>query len=656
LRGVDVKLRQEDILNVVIGTAGHVDHGKTRLVEALTGTNADRWEEERERGITIDIGFASRELPDGRRVGFIDVPGHERFVRHMIAGAAGVDVVLLVVAADDGVIPQTREHLDVLDLLGAREGVVAVTKIDIDRELAEVAAEEVREFLKGTFLASATVVPCSAATGEGVEEVWRALVEAVARARPREAAGLFRMPVQRVFTREGFGTVLTGVPAAGTARAGDEVEVLPGGGRGRVRGVQAYFREVEVARAGHSTGLNVADLDPASCRRGQVVVPPGTFEPASLLDARLHLLPTARKPLRTGAVVRFHTGTAEVGARVVVLDRKAVAPGEDSLVQLRLDGPVVCARLDRFVVRRPSPALTTGGGAIIGPAERRLRSNRPWAAEEVRAREAASRTDEGFVEHLVEAAPEGSVRDDSLRRKALLPAERTREIVKSLLDSGRVLSFPPGPSYVHAGTLDRLSRRLGEALRDLHSRRPDVPGLDASGASAALGVPPALTEFVLQTGVERGEISRDGSHWRLASHEARLSGDGAALAGRIEARMREAGFAPPSLDELRGELGAGRDEVARVCAFLAREGPLVEAASGTYFHGDAVERVRRFLVGKLSAGDEVTTQEAKAFMGVSRKYMLPLLEHFDSAGLTRRRGDSRVPGPGFERLAGRERR
>ena len=639
-----MKLAPEDITNVIIGTAGHVDHGKTKLVEALTGTNTDRWEEERRRGITIDIGFASRELPDGRRAGFIDVPGHERFIRHMIAGATGVDVVLLVVAADDGVMPQTREHLDIMELLGAREGVVALTKIDLDRELAEIALEEVRDFLKGTFLKDAPVVLVSSVTGEGLDDLWAVLAERVSRAKPKPSEGLFRMPVQRVFIREGFGAILTGVPVSGTVKTGDLVDVLPGGGRGRIRGVQAYFRDVELARAGHSTGLNVANVETRRCRRGQVVVPPDTYEPSALVDARVTLLAAAKGPLATGAQVRFHTGTAEVTAKVVVLDREKIKPGEDALVQLRLAEPVVFDRLDRFVIRRPSPAITMGGGTSTGPGRRRRRAGRPWIAEQVRARETASRTDEPFIEHLVEIAEGGCIREDVLLRAAHLPKERTRGIVGDLEESGRLRSFPPGPSYVHAKTIDRLLARLSELLARLHEREPDRAGLGAERAALELGIARPLLDFIVAEGVKAGTVALDGEYVHLASHTPALTGEDASLAGEIESEYRDAKYAPPALAEIARTFDAKEPRARRVCAFLAHAGRLVETAPGMFFHAGHVKRAREFVVRQLREKGVVDTQTAKAFVNTSRKYLVPLLEHFDRTGLTRRQGDLRRAG------------
>ncbi|MHC4252339.1 MAG: selenocysteine-specific translation elongation factor [Planctomycetota bacterium] len=650
-----MKLAPTDIANVVIGTAGHVDHGKTSLVEALTGVNADRWEEERERGITIDIGFASRELPDGRRVGFIDVPGHERFVRHMIAGAAGVDVVLLVVAADDGVMPQTREHVEILGLLGARGGVIAVTKSDVDPELAELAAEEVKEFAKGTFLEGAPVVRVSSVTGEGVDELWGELERCVLAADPRPADGLFRMPVQRAFTLQGFGTVLTGVPVSGTAMVGDAVEVLPGGGRGRLRGIQSYFRDVELARAGNSTGLNVSDIDAADCRRGQVVVKRDTFEPATLADVRLVILPSAGRPLENGTVVRFHTGTAEVAARVALLEGEMLSPGADALAQFRLEEGVVFARGDRFIIRLPSPAVAMGGGTIIGPGPRtrtgRARTSRARAAQALRAREAASRADDTFIEHLIETWPESAIRADVLERAALIPEERTRSIVAALVESGNVREFGPGPTYLHARSAARLAERLTEMLAQAHAAEPHLPGIEMTRAGVELRVAPALLELVAGEAVAAGDMVRDGAYVRLASHTPALGREDAALAERVESACRDAPYSPPSVADLAGALGAKEEAVRRAAAFLAHAGKLVETSAGVYFHGESIDRAREFALAELRARRArgvLETQAMKRFMaehgGTSRKYLVQVLEYFDRIGLTRREGDERRAG------------
>jgi selenocysteine-specific elongation factor len=637
-----VKLECDQIRNLVIGTAGHVDHGKTSLVRALTGMETDRWEEEKIRGITIDIGFANRELPDGRRVGFIDVPGHERFVRHMIAGAAGVDLVLLVVAADDGVMPQTREHLDILRFLGVTNGVVALTKIDIDPDLAELAAEEVETFLSGTFLEGAPVLPVSSVTGEGIDELWNVLAERIVAAEAKTIDGLFRMPVQRVFTLEGFGAIMTGVPVSGAARQGDLVDVLPRGGRGRIRSIQAYFRDVEEARAGHSTGLNISDIDTAACHRGQVVVPPDTYEPSDLVDVRLRLLDSAARTLETGHEVRFHTGTAEVLARLVVLDGPRIEPGMESLVQLRLASAVVFDRLDRFVVRWPSPAVTIGGGTIIGSGHRFLRSKRRLR-EHVAAREVAAQSDESFVERLIETADGGCLRGDELRHRALLLPARTDQIIEGLVEAGRVRSFPPGPSHAHIASIERATEGLRRALMQLKNKRPDLPGLNTKAAAEDLAVSPALFDFVVAEGVRDAWLARSGVVVRLSSHTPTLGAD-VPLGRDVMSAIEQGRFSPPGFDDLVRTLRVKEPRLRRVCEFLVRSGDLIEVTSGIYFHAEIVSEAREFAKTELRSSGSLDTQALKRFMGASRKYLVPMLEYFDKTRVTRRDGDVRVAG------------
>ncbi|MEM8713597.1 MAG: selenocysteine-specific translation elongation factor, partial [Planctomycetota bacterium] len=331
-----------EIQPIVIGTAGHIDHGKSTLVQALTGTDPDRWAEEKARGMTIDLGFAKMDLPDGRRVGLVDVPGHERFIRNMVAGATGIDLVILVVAADDGVMPQTREHLAIMQMLGVARGFVALTKVDaVDEDMAELAAEDVRESVEGTFLEGAPILPVSAQEGIGMDELRALLMQMASEAEPRESEGVFRMPVQRVFSARGFGTILTGIPVTGTLSVGDPVEVLPSGQKGKVRGIQAYHEAAETARAGHSTALNVTDVDHHEVHRGDVVATPGFFKPQAMVGARMLALPTLGMAVHNRMQVRVHTGTAEGVGEVVLLDAEEIGPGEEGLVQFRLEQPLV---------------------------------------------------------------------------------------------------------------------------------------------------------------------------------------------------------------------------------------------------------------------------------------------------------------------------
>ena len=630
----------ESIHNVVVGTAGHIDHGKTALLHALTGIDADRWKEEKERGITIDIGFASRELPDGRTLGFIDVPGHERFIRNMVAGEAGVDVVLLVVAADDGVMPQTREHLDIIELLGVRRGVVAVTKTDLaDEEIIQVVEEEVNELLEGSSLAGSPVIRTSAKTGAGVNQLWGRIVEAALAAEAKDSGGLFRMPIQRVFGLHGHGTVVTGVPVSGTIGVGGELEVLPAGVVSRVRRIQAHHLDVELARAGHRAALNLPRLEKSRARRGSVVAAPGYFRAASLLDAELIVLPSSRKPLRTNDRLTFYTGTAEVSATLYVLAGKSIEPGGKALVQLRLSEPVVFERLDRFLLRVPSPPLTVGGGRIVGEAKKRLRPKRR-AVRAVEERLRAAEDDSPFVAWLVKDS--GGLESSAVARRARLTDEEASSIVKDLLGRGELATC--GNLLVHRVTLEGAASRLERFLRDYHASHPERTGPRRDELARVVAVEPRVGEVVLSRVNLAEEARPDGVFVRLTEHAPRPEA-GEELAEGIEKLYAEAGFSPRELDELARKLGEKEDRVERGVEYLVSTAKLVRIPRAgnppIVFAGEAVERARAFVERRLREKGSFTTQEFKAFAGASRKFVLTILEHFDSIGLTRREGEVR---------------
>ncbi|RMG48984.1 MAG: selenocysteine-specific translation elongation factor, partial [Acidobacteria bacterium] len=353
--------------HIIVGTAGHIDHGKTELVKALTGIDADRLKEEKERGITIDIGFAFLTMGD-TRFGFVDVPGHERFVKNMLAGVHGIDLVLLVVAADESIMPQTREHFDICRLLRVKSGLIAITKVDlVDEELLQLVEEEVRDFVRGSFLDGAPIIRVSARTGVGLEELKAALVNLGERIQERQSNAVPRLPIDRVFTKRGFGTVVTGTLVSGTLREGESVEILPRQMGATIRGLQVHNKPVEVAHAGERTAVNLQGVGVEDLQRGDVLVPPRRFRPTSMLDARLELLPTAPQPIENRTRVRFHIGTAEIMARVILLDRESLRPGDAALVQFRLERPTFAVAGDRFIIRRYSPQTTVGGGVILDP-------------------------------------------------------------------------------------------------------------------------------------------------------------------------------------------------------------------------------------------------------------------------------------------------
>mgnify|MGYP003627595811 FL=1 len=453
-----------DIQPIVIGTAGHIDHGKSSLVKALTGIDPDRWEEERKRGMTIDLGFASLELPDGRKVGLVDVPGHERFVRNMVAGASGIDRVVLVVAADDGVMPQTREHLAIMEMLGVEKGLIALNKIDlVDDEMVEMAEDDIRQAVEGTFLESADILRVSAIGGQGVEELRTAILKMAKAAKPRTAGGVFRLPIQRVFSAKGVGTIVTGIPVSGTVKVGDVLEVLPGGQKGKVRGIQAYHESTQEGRAGHSTALNLADVDHTKVERGCVAATPGYFQALKMVGARLKALPALDRPITNRMQVRVHVGTAEVLGEVVLLDAQEIAPGDEGMVQLRLETPMVCAPGDRFVLRLASPVSTLGGGVILEESRYRLKRFKTFIIDELERQAKSLGSTVALLEAHLVRLPERWATVDELSMLLKRHAQETRGLLGTLASSGKVHEVGAA-RWIHNETLELSLAETRDAL------------------------------------------------------------------------------------------------------------------------------------------------------------------------------------------------
>ncbi len=624
------------IRDLVIGTAGHIDHGKSTLVRRLTGVEPDRWEEEKRRGMTIDLGFAPFEMPDGSLVGIVDVPGHERFIRNMLAGATGFRVALLVVAADDGVMPQTREHLDILRFVGVRRGVVAINKCDLaGDELAQVAAAETRDLLEPTPLAGSPVLCVSGETGDGIEDLRAALVEAVEGAGERPARGAFRLPVQRVFSKAGFGTVLTGIPVSGEVADGDRLEVLPGGARSKVRGIQAYGRSIDRARAGHSTALNLSDVEVEGTTRGCVACSPGAFRAEARWDVRLSHLPGA-PVLKNRARVRVHAGTTEVLGTVLLLDARDLRDGQSGLARLALREPMVAAPGDPFVLRRESPLVTWGGGVVLGAAAGRARQ----VVEDLGLREAAlEQSQDGDVGPL---AVDGLRRlGDGLHdvaRVALEVGLGQGETEEALAASDEAAASDG--RWVHRGVLGAAVARLEQALSewfDAHGHLRTAPGRTVMDAARLEG--PYGDCVVAACGTIAMEA---GGRMVLAGREAAVDPETAARADAAEQALQEGGAAPPSPDELADLAGCSAAEMDRALESLCESGRAVRAAAGWVFHAEVVERAEGLIRTNIAEHGELDLPTLRDALGTSRKYLLPLLDHFDRSGVTVRSGGSRI--------------
>ncbi len=640
---------------VVVGTAGHIDHGKSALVRALTGTDPDRLPEEKARGITIDLGFAHADW-DGITFSFVDVPGHERFVKTMVAGAQGIDVALLVVASDDSVMPQTREHLDILRLLGVSTGVVARTKSDlVDEELGALVDEEVRRLLAGTFLEKAPVVPVSAVTGAGLEALRRALAEA-ARTRPaRRARGIPRLAVDRAFTMKGFGPVVTGTLDGGSVRAGDRLILFPparrrgaasgtaqphAGDEVRVRRVEVHGEEREEAHAGERTSLNLAAVSREDLARGQTLFAPGTLEPSALLTAEIELLPSASSPLEDGARVRLHHGTADLFAKVSLLGAfRALAPGVRGFAQLSAERPVAASRGDRFVLRRPSPQETIGGGRLLDTGGGRIRRNA--APLEALAILATGDDAAAAARFLADAGPAGLDTAALGRRLGVGSAEAERH-VQALLSKGGALQIAPG-LFASGSAAEEMAKRAAAVFSE--RKAAGAPSL-ALGRGEFLekvgrGLAPAALEGWLHVLAASRRVTVEAD--RVAppgASGADLSGPAAGFAAKIADGYRSGGFDPPRSEELARALGTKPAVVDGLVSHLVKSGVLVRLSPELVVHRDAVEAA----VEKLAPmkGKTLAVGGFRDVLGLTRKSLIPLLEYLDTRRKTRRVGDLRV--------------
>ncbi|MDP6539560.1 MAG: selenocysteine-specific translation elongation factor [Planctomycetota bacterium] len=633
-----------EIQPIVIGTAGHIDHGKSTLVRALTGVDPDRLKEEKERGLTIDLGFAPLELPDGRTVGIVDVPGHERFIKNMVAGASGIDLVVLVVAADDGVMPQTREHLAIMDLLGVSRGLVALTKIDmVEPELAELAEEDVREAVADTFLADAPIHGVSAVSGEGLEAFKEALFAAAGACPARPVGGLFRMPVQRVFSSKGFGTILTGIPVDGVVRVGETLEVLPGGHRGKVRGLQAYRQGTDEARAGHSTAVNLADVGRDEVRRGCVLATPGFFRAVRMVGARLRVLEGLERPFADRTAVRLHTGTAEVLGEAVLLDAPEIPPGGAGLVQFRLEEPVVCAPGDPFIVRLASPSVTLGGGVILEESRYRLKRFKGFVLDELERQEASLGSTGDLLEVSLLRLGEGLHPLTDLAVGIKRPRGETAELLAAIAERGGAVSVDGGQKWIHTEALEGALERLRAALAAWFERNPLRDAIDVRDLRGESGLEASLLDALLDEEQARGGLQREaGGRVRLCGREVELDPEVGKLREAISSRMRAAGFQPPSVEELAEACAAQLKQVSEVVEMMVDLDELEHLGKGQFMDAACVGRAREEVIANCERNGALEIPELRDALKTTRKFLIPLLEHLDAQGLTLRQGGRRV--------------
>jgi len=629
----------------MLGTAGHVDHGKTALVKLLTGCNTDTLVEEQRRGLTIELGYAPCRMWDERITGVVDVPGHADFIRNMVAGAHGIDVVILVIAANDGVMPQTREHLDILTLMGARQGLIALTKIDlVDEEIRLLAEEEVRRFVAGTFLERADIWPISNITGEGFEGFYQTLNKAVDACEPRESGGLFRMWVSSSFTVHGFGTIVSGIPSSGTVHAGDRLLHLPGGRPGRVRRLEVYGEETGEGRAGECVACNITDLPSNLISRGNALCGGDVFQVVTMIEAELQLLDQVEAPLKDYLEVHLHVGTAETMARVAVLDDSRLQPGRAHFVQLRLETALPVAAGDRFVIRAnlAGRLITIGGGRVLGTSNMRLRRNRSWTlANLAKRRDALDSPDRWCALMLEEAAT--PLNPAALAKRALMTTEQIAALLPRLFAEGIVLETA-GHEFVHRHVVEGAERRVIEALEAWYAANPLALGLEEAALPQRLELPRPAVELALARLFERRIIERQGAVIALAGRAVRLSPEEDAFRQRLEDNFQQAGHCPPELEALPAMMKLASARAKSLVNLLIDQGTLVRISPELIMHRDAVEGARKTAVKLFAAGRQFTTMEFRDALGVSRKYAVPLLDYFDAQRLTVRSGNVRTPG------------
>ncbi len=634
--------------SVVVGTAGHIDHGKSALVRALTGTDPDRLKEEKARGITIDLGFANLEI-DGTTLAFVDVPGHERFVKNMLAGAGGIDLVMLVVAADESVMPQTREHFHICSLLHVSAGVIALTKSDLaDADLLELARLETRELVAGSFLADAPIVAVSAKTGAGLDALRNALATTAARLEGRDSRGPVRLPIDRVFSVKGFGTVVTGTLVSGRLRADDEIAVLPRDLRAKIRGLQVHGRSETEASAGRRVAINLGGIELEDLRRGDVLCTPGTFAPTRRFDTVLELLAGARA-LRHGARVRFHHGTSETLGRVALsspTDGDAAAqelsPGGHAYARLRLDSAAVLTRGDRFILRAYSPPLTVGGGVVADPCPPRGAIRTPAGLARFRRIDPGRRREDDVATAFVEERAALGLPATSLVGRAGLAPDAAAATIARLEADGRIRRI--GGLLVSAAVVEARSRQLIAGLDAHHASQPLSEGMPREEArERILGrAAPEVFDFIVESLAAAGTIvARD--RLARAGHRISLSPEEARAQAVLEEAYRAAGLAPPDLKAAAADAGLDAAVAERVGRLLVRQKTLVKIED-LLFHADALARLKAEVRALKSTGGAARVDVAafKERYGVSRKYAIPLLEYLDRERVTRRVGDSRV--------------
>ena len=634
--------------NIMLGTAGHVDHGKTALVKLLTGCETDTLAEEKQRGLTIDLGFAPCRLADKRIVGVVDVPGHVDFIRNMVAGSHGVDVVIFVVAADDGIMPQTHEHLHILTLMGLRHGLVALTKTDlVEPERRTAVIEDLRRLLAGTFLASAPICPVSNITGEGYAGFFDALNQVVDACDDRSSSGIFRVWVEDVFTIRGPGTVITGIPTSGRVRISDSLTLLPAGLAGHVRRMQVYGEDATEARAGECVALNLPEIDHEEVRRGMVLCESDAFAPVTMAEGELRILDAVKGKVEDFLEVHLHIGTASVLARVAMLEETQMAAGQKQMVQLRLAEPLPLVPGDRFVVRANLPAqeqsgLTTiGGGRILGVSNVRLRRKKPWTLQSLAARRDALDDPEHWCELMLREGLPLSARQ--LEKKCLLRPEEMTAVLDKLRANGRVVPLSGG-AFTHNAVIEEAAAKMLEAVQSFHAGNPQRAGLSRDELYQRVGGSEEVGDLAAASLVNAKRLERQGTVFARAGWSARITDGDQQLSDRVSEAFQSAGWAGPTAADLATALGEPPARIEKSVKLLVERAVLVRLDERLCIHREALEAAKQEALKLFAQKPRFSTMEFRDALGVSRKYAVPLLDYLDRTRFTVRSGNERTPG------------
>jgi selenocysteine-specific elongation factor len=625
---------------IVLGTAGHIDHGKSSLVKALTGTDPDRLKEEKERGITLDLGFASLDMPGGDRLGIVDVPGHEGLIKNMLAGVGGIDMVMLVIAADEGIMPQTREHLAICDLLHVKKGVIALSKIDmVDKEWLGLVQDEIRGYVKGTFLEKAAIVAISSKTGENLPALIQELARLTNEVTPKSSNSILRLPIDRVFTMKGFGTVITGTLLSGAVSTEQEVEILPKGMKKKVRGIQSHNRAVPRAVAGQRTAVNLQGVDKDQLTRGDIIVSAGFFKTTKTFDAKLVLLDLAPRGLKTGSRIRFYNTTQEAMGRITILGMNELAPGQESFVQFRLEHPVLIQHGDRYILRFYSPMETLGGGMVLNPHTRRHKQS---TMQESLKRLGMLET--GSMEERIALFIAGNglagMEENALIGAIAAEKQEITTALANLVQQKTALRVDT--LYVHASQLPVLEKKIIDLATKYHTENPLKPGLEKEELKGMLRMrlAPKILNLVIEGLAKKKLLETEASHLRLPSFKA--AKDQSGMKEKIVDAIKKGGSQPPTREELPVLLNITSKDAGDLLKLLARENRIIRINDSIYLISDILESIQEGLKHHLLEKKEITMAEFRDLAKTSRKFAVPLMEYFDSQKLTQRVGDKRV--------------